>query len=117
MRYLRMLTNSALGATLGAAYLTVLLLQLNPQVPLWSPSVGRWFVRMLLYYGVNLTVFFYGFVVLRELLSTRPLAPGWISVRVLAWMAALTAGAASPLAGLFFCSASLRLIASYTSRR
>jgi len=95
MRYLRMLTNSALGAALGAAYLTVLLLQLNPQVPLSSPSVWRWFVRMLLYYGVNLTVLFYAFLVLRELLSTRPLGPGWISVRVLAWMAAVTAGAAS----------------------
>jgi len=95
MRYLRMLTNSVLGAALGAAYLTVLLLQLNPQVPLLSLSVGRWFARMMLYYGVNLTVLFYGFIVVRELLATRPLGPGWISVRVLAWMAALTAGAAS----------------------
>ncbi len=95
MRYLRMFTNSALGAALGAAYLTVLLLQLNPQVPLASPSVGRWFARMLLFYGTNLTVLFYGFIVLRELLATRPLGPGWISVRVLAWMTALTAGAAS----------------------
>ena len=90
-----MLTNSALGAALGAAYLTVLLLQLNPQVPLASPGVWRWFARMLLFYGSNLTVLFYGFIVVRELVATRPLGPGWISVRVLAWMAALTAGAAS----------------------
>src|SRR3990172_4106514 len=62
MRYLRMLTNSVLGAALGA---------------------------------VNLTVLFYGFIVVRELLATRPLGPGWISVRVLAWMTALTAGGAS----------------------
>ncbi len=95
MRYLRMLTNSALAAALGAAYLTVLLLQLNPQVPLVSPTVGRWFIRLLLFYGVNLTVLFYAFFVLRELLAMRPLGPGWVSVRVLAWVTALTAGAAS----------------------
>jgi hypothetical protein len=95
MRYLRMLTNSALAAALGAAYLTVLVLQLNPQVPLLSPSVWRWFERLLLFYGVNLTVFFYAFIVLRELVALRPLGPGWVSVRVLAWMMALTAAAAS----------------------
>jgi hypothetical protein len=95
MRYLRMLTNSVLAAALGAAYLTVLLLQLNPQVSLVSPSVAHWFVRMLLFYGVNLTVLFYAFFVLREVLAMRPLGPGWISVRLLAWMMALIAGAAS----------------------
>ena len=39
MRFLRMLTNALLAGALGAAYLTILLLQLNPQVPLASPSV------------------------------------------------------------------------------
>ena len=34
MRFLRMLTNSLLAGALGAAYLTVLVLQLNPQIPL-----------------------------------------------------------------------------------
>ena len=37
MRFLRLLTNSMLAGALGAAYLTILVLQLNPQVPL----VGR----------------------------------------------------------------------------
>jgi len=32
MRFLRMLTNSLLAGALGAAYLTILILQLNPQV-------------------------------------------------------------------------------------
>ena len=97
MRYLRMLSNAALGGALGAAYVTVLLLQLNPQVPLESPGVWRWFVRMLLFYGTHLTVLFYVLLVLREILGSRMLSPAWISVRVLAWLAAITAGAASML--------------------
>ena len=36
MRFLRMLTNSLVAGALGAAYLTILLLHLNPQVPLAS---------------------------------------------------------------------------------
>ena len=32
MRFLRMLTNSLLAGVLGAAYFTILVLQLNPQV-------------------------------------------------------------------------------------
>ena len=41
MRFLRMLTNALLAGALGAAYLTILLLQLNPQIPLFSSSVWR----------------------------------------------------------------------------
>ena len=39
MRFLRLLTNSLLAGALGAAYLTILVLHLNPEVPLVSPSV------------------------------------------------------------------------------
>jgi hypothetical protein len=38
MRFLRMLTNSLLAGALGAAYLTVLVLHLNPHVPLASDT-------------------------------------------------------------------------------
>ena len=46
MRFLRMLTNALLAGALGAAYLTILLLQLNPQVPLLSQGVWRWFATL-----------------------------------------------------------------------
>ena len=46
MRFLRMLTNSLLAGALGAAYLTVIVLQLNPQVPLVSATTWRWFVTL-----------------------------------------------------------------------
>ena len=97
MRYLRMLTNSIAGGALGAAYVMVLVLQLNPQVPLLAPGVWRWFVTLLAFYGVHLSVLFYALIVLRELLGATSLSPGWLSVRILAWLSALTAAAAALL--------------------
>lgn len=97
MRYLRMLTNSVLGGVLGAAYVTILVLQLNPQVPLVAPGVWRWFITLIVFYGVHLTLFFYALIVVRELLGIGPLSPGWLSVRVLAWLSAFCAGGAALL--------------------
>ena len=97
MRFLRMLTNSLLAGALGAAYLTVLVLQLNPQIPLMSETTWRWFLTLGLLYGVHLAVVFYIVMVVREFFALRVLAPGWASVRVLAWMAAASAAAAASL--------------------
>jgi predicted AlkP superfamily pyrophosphatase or phosphodiesterase len=97
MRFLRMLTNSLLAGALGAAYLTVLVLQLNPQIPLVSDTTWRWFATLALLYGVHLAVIFYVIIVVREFFALRVLSPGWASVRVLAWMAAASAAVASTL--------------------
>ena len=97
MRFLRMLTNSLLAGALGAAYLTILVLQLNPQVPLLSATAWRWFMTLSLLYGVHLSVTFYVTIVIREFFMLRVLSPGWASVRVLAWMAAALAAAAATL--------------------
>jgi hypothetical protein len=97
MRFLRMLTNSLLAGTLGAAYLTVLVLQLNPQIPLVSDTTWRWFLTLCLLYGVHLAVIFYVVIVVREFFVLRVLSPGWASVRVLAWMAASAAAVAAAL--------------------
>jgi len=97
MRFLRMLTNSLLAGALGAAYLTVLVLQLNTQIPLLSDTTWRWFLTLCLLYGVNLAVLFYAVVVVREFFALRMLSPGWASVRVLAWMAASAAAGAATL--------------------
>ena len=40
MRYVRMLTNALLGGLIGAAFVTILVLQLNRQIPLSWPTVG-----------------------------------------------------------------------------
>jgi len=97
MRYLRMLTNSLVAGALGACYVTVLFLQLNPQLSLVAPGLWRWFVILLLFYGVHLSVLCYGLIVVRELLGVGPLAPGWLSVRILAWLSAFMAAAAAGL--------------------
>ena len=93
MRYLRMLSNSVLGGVLGAAYLTILFLQLNPNLPLEPATVAPLFVTLALSYGVHLSVMFYMLIVLRQLVASELLSPGWISFRVLSWLATAVAGA------------------------
>jgi len=92
-----MLTNSLLAGALGAAYLTILVLQLNPQIPVVSNTTWRWFATLALLYGVHLAVTFYLFIVIREFFALRVLSPGWASVRMLAWMGAASAAVASTL--------------------
>jgi hypothetical protein len=97
MRFLRMLTNSLLAGALGAAYLTVLVLQLNPHLPLLSGSSARWFMTLGLLYGVHLAVLFYVVMMVREFFALDGFSPGWASVRVLAWLAAAAAAVAAVL--------------------
>ena len=97
MRFLRLLTNSLLAGALGAAYLTILVLQLNPQVPLASSTVWRWYLTLGLFYGVHLALLFYVTMLLREFFSLEIFSPGWISVRLLAWLAAAAAAVAGAL--------------------
>jgi len=97
MRFLRMLTNALVAGALGAAYLTILLLQLNPQVPLASATVWRWYLTLGAFYGVHLAILFYVVMLLRELVSVEPFSPGWISVRLLAWLSAAAAAVAAAL--------------------
>ena len=97
MRFLRLFTNSLLAGALGAAYLTILLLQLNPQVPLASHTVWRWYVTLGAFYGIHLALLFYVTMLLREFVSVQLFSPGWISVRLLAWLSAAAAAAAATL--------------------
>jgi len=95
MRFLRMLTNSLLAGVLGAAYLAIVVLQLNPHVPLASVTPWWWFVTFGLLYGAQIAVGCYVMIVAREFFAMDVMSPGWASVRVLAWLAAaLAAGAA-----------------------
>src|SRR3954464_3382151 len=97
MRFLRLLTNSLLAGALGAADLTILVLPLNPQVPLASASVWRWYLTLGLFYGLHLALLFYVTMLLREFVSVEIFSPGWISVRLLAWMSAVAATVAATL--------------------
>jgi hypothetical protein len=97
MRFLRMLTNALIAGALGAAYLTILILQLNPQVSLASSSAWRWFVTIGVLYGVQLAVAFYALMLVRAFLSVELFSPAWISVRLLAWLSSAEAAAVSAL--------------------
>jgi hypothetical protein len=97
MRFLRMLTNSLVAGALGAAFLTIIVLQLNPAVPLVSATTGKLFAVLAVFYGVHLAVLFYVLLVGRELIGFESLSPGWVSVRVLAWLSAASAAVASAL--------------------
>src|SRR5258708_32460726 len=97
MRFLRLFTNSLLAGALGAAYLTILLLHLNPEVPLVSRSVWRWYATLGAFYGVHLALLFYVTMLLREFVSVDIFSPGWISVRLLAWLSAAAAAVAATL--------------------
>jgi predicted AlkP superfamily phosphohydrolase/phosphomutase len=97
MRFLRMLTNSLLAGAFGAAYLTIIVLQLNPEVPLLSTTPWWWFLTLGTLYGVHLAVLLYVVIVAREFFTMEVLSPGWISVRLLAWMGAVLSAAAAVL--------------------
>jgi Type I phosphodiesterase / nucleotide pyrophosphatase len=97
MRFLRMLTNSLLAGALGAAYLTIVVLQLNPHVPLLSATTARLYGVLTLFYGIHLAVLFYIALVTRDFISLHALSPGWVSVRVLAWLSAASCAGAAML--------------------
>ena len=88
MRYLRMLTNAVVGGLIVAAYLTVLVLHLNPALALHSKGAIPLFATMALFYGVHAAAFVYGLIVIWQILAAEVLSPGWLSVRLLAWILA-----------------------------
>src|SRR5678816_1352517 len=85
MRYLRMLSNSLFAGLLASVYLTVLLLHLNPSVPLTAYAAGPLFAVIVVSYGVH---------VLRRIVFIEA-SPGWISLRLLTWSAAALSGTAA----------------------
>ena len=97
MRYFRMLTNAIAGAVLMAVYVAVLVFQLNPQLPVVSWTALAWIGAMIAFYAPYLSVALFFLMLGRDLLSTEPLRPAWLSVRILAWLAVVGAGAAAAL--------------------
>lgn len=82
-----MLTNTAVGGTLVALYLTIVVLQINPRFALAGlPGLAA---MLALSYGLHVAAVFYVLVVIRQLLSADVISPGWISFRFLVWLSAL----------------------------
>ena len=104
-----MLTNALLGGLLGAAFVTILILQLNRQIPLSWSTAGPLYGRLALFYAPHLTVLFYAMLIAREALARRPLSPGWLSIRILSWVGLMVVGAAAALMWSNFVSYDLAL--------
>ena len=100
MRYLRMLSNSLFAGLLASVYLTLLLLHLNPSVPLTAHAVWPLFTVLSVSYGVHIAVVSYALYVLRQIAIVEPSSPGWISLRLLTWSAAVLSGAAAVITWL-----------------
>jgi hypothetical protein len=88
-----MLSNSLIAGAVAAAYLTIVVLHLNPSFPLSIDDLAPLALVMGLAYGVNLAAVFYVLIVLRQLTAAEVLSPGWLSVRLLSWLCTLAAGA------------------------
>ena len=92
-----MLSNAFIAGALGAAYLTILILQLNPQVALASRTAWHWYLTIGALYGVQLALVFYALMLVRAFLTVELFSPAWISVRLLAWLSSIAAAVAAAL--------------------
>ena len=97
MRYFRMLTNALLAGLLAAVYIVILFLQLNPHLPLDPRVLWPLLALVLIFYSVHAAALFYTMIVLRQVLSSELLSPGWLSLRLLSWLSALAASGAALL--------------------
>jgi hypothetical protein len=93
MRYLRMFTNAVVAGALGAAYVLLVILQLNPSLHLSPITLVPLAVGIGAYYTISLTALAYLALVARRMLGREGFSPAWISVRVITWLCAVSTAA------------------------
>src|SRR5258706_5655771 len=97
MRYLRMLTNSIAAGSLATAYVLIVVMQLNPALPLDPARLGPLVMTVGLFYVVHFTVISYVLLVVRQLAGREVFSPAWLSIGALAWLGALAAAGGAAL--------------------
>jgi predicted AlkP superfamily phosphohydrolase/phosphomutase len=90
-----MLSNSLAAACLATAYLLSLIVELNPKLSLDLGRLAPLATTVGVFYAVHLTATCYVLLVIGQLLASELFSPAWLSVNVLTWLAALSAGAAA----------------------
>jgi len=95
-----MLSNSVFAGLLASIYLTLLLLHLNPTVPLTARAVWPLLTVLTISYGLHMAVVSYALYVMRQIAIVEPSSPGWISLRLLTWSAAALSGTAAVITWL-----------------
>jgi predicted AlkP superfamily phosphohydrolase/phosphomutase len=91
-----MLSNAVAAAALATCYVLVLVLQLNPGLPLSPGKLLPIAGTIGLFYLVHLTAIFYAILVVGRLLS-REFSPAWVSLGVVSWLSAAAAAAGALL--------------------
>src|SRR5262245_47731833 len=99
-----MFSNSVVAAGLAACYVLILVLQLNPQLPLRLDRLAPIAAALGLFYVVLMTIVFFAILVGRRLVSRDFFSPAWLSLGVLSWF-----GAAAAAAGAALMSSNLRV--------
>ena len=92
-----MLVNSVVAACLASAYVLVLVLLLNPALPLNRSALVPLVITVGVFYAVQLTVVFYVLLVLWQLLARFVFSPAWVSVGALVWLTAISSAAGAAL--------------------
>jgi hypothetical protein len=92
-----MLSNAVIAGTVAASYVAALVLHLNPALQLDDPAIVPLLGVVVGAYGLHLAVAFYAVIVIREVLGTEGVSPGWVSYRVLSWFCSASAVAGALL--------------------
>ncbi|MBP1604565.1 MAG: hypothetical protein H6Q09_1737, partial [Acidobacteria bacterium] len=71
MRYLRMFSNAAIAGGLASAYVSLLILQLNPNLPLYPGMLAPLLVTIGVSYGAHLAAIFYALIVVRQVFAAK----------------------------------------------
>jgi predicted AlkP superfamily phosphohydrolase/phosphomutase len=88
-----MLSNSLAAGALAAAYVLVLVLQLNPTLALAPRSLAPLALTVGVFYAVHLTAIAYFLLVVRQLFGRELFSPAWTSVRVITWLGVFASAA------------------------
>jgi predicted AlkP superfamily phosphohydrolase/phosphomutase len=84
-----MLANSLAAASVATAYVLILVVLLNPALPLHLIGLAPYVTTIGLFYVFNLTMIAYVLLVIGQLLAREVFSPAWISVGVLVWLCAI----------------------------
>src|SRR5689334_3493175 len=88
MNFLRMFTNACAAGLLAAAYVIVLVLLLNPTLPLRPWALVPLVASIGFYYSASVALAVFVALILRHLFGRGRVSPAWVSVNVLVWLSA-----------------------------
>jgi predicted AlkP superfamily phosphohydrolase/phosphomutase len=92
-----MLSNSLIVGALASTYVMVLVLHLNPTLPLDPAELLSLALTIGVFYAVHLTAIGYAVLVVRQLAGRELFSPAWVSIGVIASLGAIAAAAGAAI--------------------